>query len=220
MIKGFAFHPVQPLEFLSRLLQRFDPGFLEFGDFDEDRRMVDKNMDKRLILFGENAVFLVQELDDSQSFSIPIVDWCAKQAPGAIPGTFIDLFVEPDVGIGILQVDRFPGPETVSGQSGTGGNPDHLPSHAEGHLGPEFAGFRIVEKESAAIRLYHFAGFPGDLHQHLVQIKIQPDQLPELQQRVKLANFIVLGQLPHVAFADQNLIVMNPSPFSASPAIA
>ena len=102
VIKSFAFHPVQALEFLSRLLQCFDPGFLEFGDFDEDRRMVDKDMDKRLILFGEDAVVFVQELDDSQSFSIPVIDRRTKQAPGAIPCTFIDLFVEPDVSIGII----------------------------------------------------------------------------------------------------------------------
>src|SRR4030067_1381127 len=137
MIEGLALHPVQADEFLSRLLQRIDPGFLELGDFDENGCVVGEYMEKRLILLGEDAVFLVQELNDSQSLPIPVMDWRTEQAPGAIPGTFIHLFVEPGVGIGIRQADRLPRPETEPGNSGPAWDSNHLPPPSEGHLGPE-----------------------------------------------------------------------------------
>ena len=220
MIEGFAFHLVQALEFLSRLLQRVDPGFLELGDFDKDGRVVGKKTEKRLIFLGEDPIFLIQELDDSQSLPIPVMDRRAKKAPGAIPGTLIDFIIEPGVGIGIRQVDRFPGLETVTGNSGTARDSNHLPRHAEGHLGPEFPGFRIVEEESAAVRPHHFAGFLGNLHKHLVQLEIQSDQLPKFQQGVKLADPIVSGLLLHHASADPCAPVATPSSFSACPANA
>src|SRR4030066_1293011 len=220
MVEGFALHPVQALEFLSRLLQRIDPGFLEVGDFDENGRVVGEYMEKRLILLGEDAVFLVQELNDSPSLPIPVMDRRTEQARGAVPRTVIHRFVEPGVGIGIRQVDRLPRPETVSGNSGPAWDSTHLPPHSEGHLGPEFARCRIMEKETAAIRPHHFARFPGNLHQHLIELKIQADQLPQFQQGMKLADSIALGLLLHVAFADQSVSIPTPSSFSASPANA
>jgi hypothetical protein len=61
-----------------------------------------------------------------------------------------------------------------------------------------------MEKNATPVCLHHFTGFPRDLNQHLIQLKIQADQLTQFEQGVKLMNMSLLGLLPGPIFASAN----------------
>jgi hypothetical protein len=61
-----------------------------------------------------------------------------------------------------------------------------------------------MEKYAATIRLHHLTGLPRDLHEHLTELKIQADQLTQLEQGVKFMDVSGLRLLPGPIFAPAN----------------
>jgi hypothetical protein len=61
-----------------------------------------------------------------------------------------------------------------------------------------------MEKNATTVRLHHLTGFPRDLDKHLIQLKIQSDQLTQFEQRLKFMDVPVLGLGSGSIFASAN----------------
>jgi len=62
-MEGLVLGRIEALEFLPGLLQRLDSRPLKLGHLDEDGGVIPERLEKGLVLTGERAVLLVEELN-------------------------------------------------------------------------------------------------------------------------------------------------------------
>jgi hypothetical protein len=160
---------------------------MELSDFNKYGSMVSKGLEKNDIVFTESPVFLVEELDDTQSLSIPFIKGHTEYATCQIPGLGVHFFIELRMGIGVLDIQGLAGLKAVSGHSASRGDSNDLLSHAKGYRRPEFIVVCIMEKQAAPVCLHHFRGLLGNLEKHIMEFQIKTDESAQFEERMEFS---------------------------------
>jgi hypothetical protein len=160
---------------------------VELSNFDKYRSVVSKGFEKNDIVFTESPVFLVEELDGTQSLSIPFIEGHTEYAACPIPGLSVHFLVELRMSIGILDIQGFSGLKAVSGHSASRGDSDDLLSHAKGYCRPKFILVCIMEEKATTVRLHHFRGLLGNLEKHIMELQIQANEPAQFEERMEFS---------------------------------
>ena len=169
-MKGFVFGSAQATELFTGVFQCFESGRLELSHLNEDGGVGSKGHEERFVLFREQPLLLIQELDHTQDSARAIVHGHAKETPGAIACPCINVSVEVWVRVSIFKLDRFPCLEAVSCQARSGWDANDFSFHSQGNRGPQLICFGIVKKERATIGVHDLCRLLGDLKKHGVDL--------------------------------------------------
>jgi hypothetical protein len=160
---------------------------VELSNFDKYRSVVSKGFEKNDIVFAESPVFFVEELDDTQSLSIPFIEGHTEYAACPIPGLGVHFFVELRMGIGVFDIQGLSGLKGVSGHPASRGDSNDLLSHAKGYRRPKFIVICIMEEKATTVRLHHFRGLLGNLEKHLMELQIETNESAQFEERLEFS---------------------------------
>ena len=117
----------------------------------------------------EAAARFVQHLRDANYFALGGDDGYAQDALGDEAGLFVDGAVEAFVGVGVVDDQAGAGCEHVTGNTAVVEEADFARGIALRHARIQLAGFRVVEKQSAALGLEFRGGDFDQADQHFVE---------------------------------------------------
>jgi len=174
VMEGLVFGSAEATELFTGVFQRFNPGRLELSHLDEDGGVSSKGHEERFVLFGKQALLLIQELDHAQGPAGALVNRHTEEAPGAIACPRIDVTVKAWIRVSIFKIDDLSCLEAVSCHSRSGRDANDFPFHSQGDGGPQFIRFGVVKKERAAIGVHDLCRLLCDLKKHASIFRSRP----------------------------------------------
>ena len=86
-----------------------------------------------------------------------------------------------------MDVERHAGLKTAAGYTVAGRQADLFLTHPQGDGSRQFIRYLVVHEQAETLRVHHLDSLLGDPYEHLVDIKIQTDDLAEFEQGMEFA---------------------------------
>ena len=154
----------------------------ELGVLERDRLLGRDRAQPLLVVLGERAAALVEDLGDADGVARLGHDGDAEDGPREVAGLAVERRVEPQVGVRVGDVDRLAGGEHRARDADVVGKADLAHAVAFGHAGEQLVGAVVVEEERRPVGVEDAGGLADDPLEQRAEVELRGDVGHEVEE--------------------------------------